>query len=138
MKWMIKLRLPSLLLQKRIKYYIIWGTIAAMIDLVVLYIFTDVVGVNYMISQIIAFIISFVVGFWFQKYITFDDQSSKKIVSQGLLFLLFQWIGLVINLLVLYVAVEYWWIYYMIWSIIAKWIVFIWNFVMNYCFNFKS
>ena len=128
------------LLQKIKRYkvirYILGGGLAALIDLLFLYIFTDVLGVYYIYSQIYAFCVSFLFSFFFQKYITFRDTSNKHI-QQGLLFLLFQLLGLGINLCIMYILVDMIVLYYLWASIVAKWIVFFWNFAMNHYFNFK-
>lgn len=123
-------------LQKKLTKYIIGWALAACIDLLILYICTDIIGIHYLYSQIIAFCISFVFGFLFQKYITFSN-TSKQFLREGGLFFLFQIIGLGINLLILKASVEIVWLHYLIWSIIAKWVVFLRNFGMNNIFNFK-
>lgn len=122
---------------KKLLSYIVWGGIAAIVDLTILYILTSITGIHYLISQTIAFCVSFFVLFFIQKHITFANKS-KKYFSQLLYFLLFQWIGLCINLILLHRFVEYIQLHYMIWSILAKGIVLVWNFTMNYYYNFKD
>ena len=122
--------------QKKIYKYFIGGVLAASIDLLVLYLCTDIIGIYYLYSQIIWFCISFIFAFLFQKYITFSN-STNQFLREGLLFFLFQIIGLWINLLILQASVEIIWLHYLLWSIIAKWVVFLRNFSMNNIFNFK-
>ncbi len=121
---------------KLIRYAIGWG-LAALIDLFFLWFFTDLIGVYYLTSQVFAFIISFTFGFYFQKYLTFRDYSGKQVKQAGI-FLVFQLLGLGINLLILKGLVEHFGLHYLIWSVIAKWVVFVWNFVMNHYFNFSG
>ena len=116
-------------------YFIGW-ILAASIDLLVLYLCTDIIEIYYLYSQIIWFCISFIFAFLFQKYITFSN-STNQFLREGLLFFLFQIIGLWINLLILQASVEIIWLHYLLWSIIAKWVVFLRNFSMNNIFNFK-
>lgn len=123
-------------LNKFIKYTI-WWWLAALVDLLLLYILTDYIWLYYLYSQILAFIISFIIWFLFQKHITFISKGNKTVI-EGFYFLLFQWIGLCINLLLLHRFVEYIHLHYMIWSILAKGIVLVWNFTMNYYYNFKD
>lgn len=126
--------LPLLL---KISKYAIGGAIAAGVDLLFLYIFTDIVGIYYVYSQVFSFVISFFVGFFLQKYVTFQNKH-KQYFMQMVWFLIFQLIWLIINLFVLTWAVEHLWVHYMRGSVIAKAVVFVRNFVMNYFFNFKQ
>jgi putative flippase GtrA len=64
---------------KKIGYYMIGGILATIIDMSLLYIFTDILHIHYLFSQGLSFGISFVVGFLFQKYITFQNKSSNHI-----------------------------------------------------------
>lgn len=117
--------------------YAVGGWLAALIDLFFLWVFTDQLGIYYLTSQALSFLISFTFGFYFQKYLTFRDFTGRHGV-QALLFLFFQIIGLGINLVILKWAVEYLGIHYLIGSIIAKGVVFIWNYIMNHFFNFSG
>jgi putative flippase GtrA len=120
---------------KIFKYIIGWW-LAALIDLWVLYLLVEAFHFHYMIWAIWAFVVSFSFGFLFQKYITFWN-FEKKHISQWLLFFLFQMIWLGINLLLLFILVETFHFHYFHVAILNKFIVFIWNFVMNNTFNFK-
>ncbi len=124
------------IINKFIKYAVWWG-IAAIVDLSILYILTSIFWIYYLISATISFIVSFFVWFFFQKYITFENYD-KKHMSQGFLFLVFQVIWMWINLLLLYIWVSILWFYYLYVAIFNKIIIFIWNFSMNYFFNFKQ
>lgn len=135
MKHLLKIRTNKELQKKLIKYILGW-TLAACIDLLILYICTDRIGIHYIYSQIIAFCISFAFAFRFQKKVTFANKS-KQFLREGGLFFIFQIIGLGINLLILKISVEIIWLHYLIWSIVAKGVVFLWNFGMNSNFNFK-
>ena len=128
------MKIPSM---RKIWFYMIWWVLATAIDMFFLYIFTDVLWVHYLFSQILSFSISLVFGFLFQKYITFQTNTWNS-VKQLLLFFLFQLLGLWINLLVLKIAVETFNVYYMIGALLAKGIVFCRNFLMNNFFNFKD
>jgi len=121
---------------KKIFKYAIWWWIAAIIDLSILYFLTNLVGIYYLISSIISFIVSLMVGFVFQKYITFQN-FEKKHIQQWSKFVFFQLIGLLINTIILYIWVEVFHIYYLYIALFNKIIIFIWNFSMNYKFNFK-
>jgi len=124
------------LLKTKIAKYIFWWWIAAIIDLLALYIFVDIFNVSYILWAIFAFIISFMFWFLFQKYITFSNKD-KKHLSQWLLFFLFQLVWLWVNILLLYIFVDKFWFYYIYVAIFNKFIIFIWNFFANNYLNFK-
>gem|GEM_PF-6571655 len=90
-----------------------------MIDLFFLWFFTDLLGIHYLTSQALAFLISFLFGFYFQKFLTFRDFSGAH-GKQALIFLAFQVIGLGINLAILKGTVEYFGRHYLIGSVFAK------------------
>lgn len=115
--------------------YTIWGWLGAGINIFFLRFFTDVVGVYYILSAIFAFIISVIVWFFFQKYFTFKN-SSRKHMRQLSLFVVFQGIGLLMDLFLLRLLVDKEWFYYIYVSLFNKWLLFIWNFVMNHFFTF--
>ena len=117
--------------------YMIWWVIATVIDMFFLYIFTDIFWVYYLISQIFSFCISLCFGFLFQKYITFKSTTGNSI-RQLLFFFFFQCIWLCINLLILKISVDIFHIHYLLWSLLSKWIVFLWNFIMNNMYNFNQ
>lgn len=116
--------------------YMLWGVTAAVIDLLFLSFFTEFLWLYYLFSQICSFCIAFCYSFWFQKRITFRDNSDNHLL-QGAKFLLFQLIWLWINLVILHYIVQTRWGHYLMWSILAKGVVFFRNFSMNKWFNFS-
>lgn len=123
--------------QNKIVRYAVWGWSAAVLDLLLLWLCTDVWWIYYLLSQVLAFIGSLSYGFVFQKYITFRDYS-KKHTWQMSKFFLFQLIWLLIGLVLLKWFVEWMWLHYLMWSAIAKVVVFARNYVMNNLFNFTD
>jgi putative flippase GtrA len=59
--------------------YVVSGGSAAIVDIVALYVFTDLFGIWYILSAILAFISAFFVSFLLQKYWTFKDNSNTNI-----------------------------------------------------------
>jgi putative flippase GtrA len=59
---------------KKFILYGVGGALGALTDLFFLYVFTEYAGLHYLISQVFSFIISFFVGFLFQKHITFQKK----------------------------------------------------------------
>lgn len=130
-------KLIKKILSYEIIRYSIWWWLAALLDLFLLWMFTDFFSVYYLLSAVFAFIISLSFGYFFQKYITFKDYS-KKHISQWWLFLGFQLVWQWIYMFLLRMLVTKLWRYYMLVAIIAKLIVFVRNYVSNSLFNFKK
>lgn len=122
--------------KKLIKYWI-GGGIGAVVDLALLYVFTEYFGIYYLISQVLAFIISVIVGFLFQKHITFQQKWGNVKIQWGL-FISFQIVWIAMNIGIMALLVELGGVHYLIASIIAKWVIFLRNFYMNHRYNFKS
>lgn len=130
----IKKLKDGILISKFLRYSIA-GWIGAGINVFFLRFFTDVVGIFYILSAIFAFIMSLVIWFFLQKYFTFRNKK-KKYIRQLSLFVLFQWIWLIIDVALLRLLVDTFWFYYLYVSIFNKAVIFIRNFVMNHFFTF--
>ena len=128
-------KLKDWILIKKFIRYIIGGGLGAVINVFFLWFFTDITGIYYIVSAILAFIISVTSWFFFQKYITFQN-TSKQHFKQLFWFFVFQWVGLLIDLFLLRLLVDKWWFYYLYVSIFNKWVIFIRNFAMNHFFTF--
>lgn len=124
----------SHLIEKFTKY-IVGGWLAAALDLACLYVFTDRAWIYYLYSSVFAFCISLIFWFFFQKYITFGDKSMNH-MSQWLRFLIYQLVWQWVNMILLRIFVDIYWLNYMLAAVINKGIIFIRNFVMNYFYNF--
>ncbi len=132
---MIKL-IKKLYSYEFIRYSIGWW-LAALLDLFVLRICTDILWIYYLLSAIIAFIISFTFWYIFKKYITFRDKT-KKHIKQWWLFLAFQLVWQWIYIWILRLWVDILWFYYLLVAIMWKWIAFIRNYLSNHYFNVKK
>jgi putative flippase GtrA len=119
-----------------VRYSIGW-LLAALLDLIILWICTDYIWIYYLFSAIISFFISVSFAFFFQKYITFKDKS-KKYLRQRILFIVFQLIWQFIYMIILRLWVDLLWYYYMFVAIVWKLIIFIRNYTSNRHFNFKK
>jgi dolichol-phosphate mannosyltransferase len=93
--------------------FLIAGSMGAIVNLSVLYIFTDILGVWYLYSSVSAFIGSFFVSFLLQKFWTFRDHSKDNIHKQASLYFLVLLCGLGLNTLILYFLVEYGGLHYL-------------------------
>jgi len=122
-----------------IKYLIVGGT-AALVDLVLLYILTDILGIWYLTSASLAFIVAFFVSFFLQKFWTFRDTDKEKMYKQLGIYLAVALINLLINAGLMYILVDGFKAWYILAQIIASGLIaiesyFIYNF---FIFNNKS
>ncbi len=104
----------------KIVRYLISGGMAAFTDLLFLYIFTDIFGIWYILSAIVAFLLSFLVSFSMQKYWTFKDHSSDRFRTQAVTYLFVTVTNLGINTLGIFLFVQYVHLHYMISQIIVS------------------
>jgi len=91
---------------KQIIKYIIAGGLAASVDLALLYILTGILGVWYLYSSGLAFVVAFFVSFYLQKFWTFRDSCRKKIYRQMTLYFVVTGVNLAINIGGMYVLVD--------------------------------
>ncbi len=118
-------------------YYLIISVIATVYDVALLYILTEFVGWNYLVSATISYCVGIVVEYVGQKTITFKD-TNKRIAKQFGLFAFISVIGLLINLGVLKLCVDLFGLHYMVGKIIAIGIGFFWNYTANRKLTFRK
>ncbi|HOD89797.1 MAG TPA: GtrA family protein, partial [archaeon] len=80
--------------------YVFASLIATIVDVSILYLFTDFLGIYYLVSAAISYICGLVVGYILQRKYTFQSKN-KKITKQFSLFTIISLIGLLINLIVI-------------------------------------
>ena len=117
--------------------YIISGGTAAAVDLGLLYIFTDVIGLWYLYSAIISFIFSLLTSFLLHKFWTFRENSLKRIKKQFIFFCALAFLNLGINTILMYIAVELLGIWYILSQFFIMGFIAFMNFVVNKTITFK-
>ncbi len=118
-----------------LKFFFIGGFFA-FLDLVILYIFTDIFGWFYLYSTVFWFIIVTSIAFFIHKRFTFQCKREDRL-RQYTLFFLVNIVGLGVYSWILYVWVEYLGIFYLYVAIVDKFLVFIWNFLANKYITFR-
>ena len=122
----LKEKTDNLLLQF-FRYIFVGGT-AFVIDFGLLYVFTTYLGIYYLISAVLSFLISVLVNYVMStKWVFNQDKINNKLVEFNL-FILISTIGLVFTEIILYLLTDICGIYYMISKIIASILVLFWNF----------
>jgi putative flippase GtrA len=109
--------------ESRIIRFIISGSIGAATDLLLLWFLTRIVGIWYLTSAVIAFVLSFIVSFFLQKIWTFKNREMEKIHIQAGAYLLITLCNLGINTLLVYAFVQYFSFHYLIAQVFASIII---------------
>jgi len=113
-------------MQMFFSYTVIAG-IATLVDLALLFFFTEFLGVWYIFSATISYSFAIVTNYSLNKIYNFKN-SSRQIAKQFSLFILVALVGLVLNLTLVFVMVEFLSIWYMFSRIISAFIVVAWSY----------
>ncbi len=111
------------------------GSISAVIDLGLLYIFVEYGKIRILLAATISFIFALFVSFFLHKFFTFKVGRGNTL-RQYIKFFLTSCVGLGLNTSILYVLVYKTGIWYIFAKIIAAGFVFIWNFSVNRYWTF--
>ncbi len=123
-----------------VRQFIIYGMVALIptaVDFGLIYFLTEFVGLYYMFSLVIAFIIGSIVSYFAQKKLTFQD-GSQKYLAQFSFFCLTNLGGLVINAGIVFGVVEYLGGWYLLGKVIASAVTYLWSFGVNRQITFKK
>lgn len=117
------------LLKQLLKFGIV-GIIATILDFIFLFLFTDVLGVYYLLSAAVSFILSTLFNYVASMRFVFNSKFSKDEKSKELiLFVILSVIGLLLNQFLMWFFVEKIALYYMAAKIVATFFVMAWNFI---------
>ena len=86
--------------------FIIAGGTSAMVDLVALYIFNVVFGMQYLLAAILAFLVAFGFSFTLHKYWTFKSHHGET-HKQAMLYFGTSLFGLFLNTILMYIFVDH-------------------------------
>lgn len=120
------------LVKQILKFGVVGGG-AFLIDYSILYLLTEFVGIHYLISSVISFIISLIFNYILSIYWVFDV-TKKQTAKEILIFTILSVIGLGINQVIMYVGSDLLNVYYMLTKLVATFIVMVWNFVTRKIF----
>ena len=115
--------------------YVIFAGIATLVDIGLLYFFTDIIGIWYFYSALIASTAGMVVNYSLNKYLNFANRSRQIILQFGM-FAAVAGVGIFLNQIILYTLVEFAHIYYLLAKIITVFIVMFWSFWGHKRFTF--
>jgi putative flippase GtrA len=106
--------------------YIFVGSVATVVDIGMLFLLTSVIGVHYLLSAALAFVMGIIVNYKLSTLWIFEKTNKRK--TEITIFTLIGIVGLGLNELILWIAVEEFAIYYVLAKIISTAIILIWNF----------
>lgn len=110
------------------------GIICFIIDYGLMIILTEVVGLTYLVSCALSFIISTIVNYILSMRFVFESKENVNKTVEFILFVIMSTIGLGLTELLMFLAVDKLNIYYMISKIVVTGIVMIYNFVTRKIF----
>ncbi len=121
------------LIAQLVKFGIV-GVFATLLEWIIFYICTNIIGIHYGISTIIGFSISTIFNYWASVKFVFDVDKEKDSRLNFLLFIILSMIGLGINELILWICIEKFTLYNMIGKVIATLVVMVFNFITRKLF----
>jgi dolichol-phosphate mannosyltransferase len=134
--------LPFLDSKRSFKQFIrfcIVGAICAVLNFSIYYSLTEWLGVWYVMSGAVAFIITAIINFIANKFWTFqNNKRGKEILNQVGKFAIVMISGVIINSSILYFITEFFGIDYRLSWVVATGIVTFWNYVLNRFWTFRT
>jgi len=118
--------------------FVIVGVANTLINLAILYVLTEFFRVYYMLSAIIAFLFAVTNSFLLNKTWTFEEKIGYKTKFKYAQFIFVSITALIVNLILLYVLVEYFNVWYMVAQIIGIGSNLLVNFFGNKLWTFKE
>lgn len=122
---------------KEIINYLIFGGLTTLISIVTYAIFTKVFHIDYLISNILSWIIAVLFAYVTNKIFVFESKS-KKNIKEITSFFFFRVVSLIMEMIILYVFVDMLHIDDLVTKIIAQIIVIVSNYVFSKVFVFKK
>lgn len=120
--------------------YLIFGVLTTLISIASFFIFSDVLNVNYLISNVLSFILSVLFAFVTNKLYVFKskDKNRNKVIKELISFFSSRIFTFLIDMLIMYVGVSVLKIDKMIIKVITQFIVIVLNYVLSKIFVFKK
>lgn len=108
--------------------YLFVGGIAAVVNIGMLYVFTDIININYIISNVLSFILGLFVNYLLSKKFVFQGETNISKTKEFVIYAIIGVLGLGIDTLLVWLFTDICGFYYMISKLISTLLVFIWNF----------
>lgn len=108
--------------------YFFVGGFAAVANISILYIFTSLIHLYYILSNVLGFVFGLIINYILSKKFVFTDGVKINKKKEFTIYLVIGILGLLLDSLILWLCTSVFGIYYLISKIISTFIVFIWNF----------
>lgn len=108
--------------------YIFVGGISAVVNILALYVFTEIFSIYYLISNGIGFVLGITTNYILSKIFVFSLENSKNRSTEIIIYIIIGILGLGIDSLIMWTTTSLIGVYYILSKVISTAIVFIWNF----------
>ncbi|MFA5331110.1 MAG: GtrA family protein [Methanoregula sp.] len=125
------------LFNSRLVRFLFVGSTSSLVDIGGMFVFTEFFGIWYMLSATLSYCCGIVVSYILNKSLTFHD-SSRNYAAQFTTFATISVSCLIINLGIIWMAVDLFSLNYMTGKIIATLGAFLWNYHGQSRFTFKN
>lgn len=122
---------------KQFLKYIFVGALGTLVNLCVLYVFTDIFNVWYIISAVIAFLVSVINNYILNKIWTFQEKIQEQIIQKYFKYTFICILSLFVNISILFILVEFYDVWYIFAEVVAIGGAFLINFLGNNLWTFK-
>lgn len=115
--------------------YLFAGSLSFVSNIGLLFILVTYLSWWYLAASVVAFVISVIISFLAQKYITFRDKSTDRIPNQMFQYILIALFNVIANTVMVFILVDFMHILYLIAQIlsagaIAVWSLFVYRFII--------
>ena len=122
---------------KQYLQFITVGGLGVIINLTLLFMLTEFLGIFYIFSEMIAFLIATIHNYFLNKVWTFKEKFRENSVQKLIQYLTVSLFGLMINLSILFIVVEFFGIWYIISELFGTGASSFLNFYGNKYWTFK-
>ncbi len=129
--------MTDILITKEIYRYVIAAFCAFAVDYLVLFLLTNYIGLYYLVSSGISFILGVSIMYFFSINWVFSKRAIKMQKVEIVIFFITSIIGLAGNIFFMWVLTSLLSVFYLISKIIVTFIIFFWNFLSKKIFIFS-
>ncbi|MDA3839731.1 MAG: GtrA family protein [Patescibacteria group bacterium] len=123
---------------KKIFRFVVAGGSATAVDIFLLFFLTEIIGLWYIHSAVLAFAASFFVSFYLQKYWTFEDNRENMKTKQMLMHFMVASTNLTLNTFGIFYLVHFMHIYYLLAQLMVVGFLGVGSFLMYNIVIFKK
>ena len=136
LSWLFRDKTDSTLIQ--LFRYGFVGGIAFLVDYGTLYVLTEFLGLHYLLSATLAFVMGLVTNYLLSIAWVFNSHKSRSRWAEFTVFALIGIIGLGLNALIMYLCTDLLGMHYLISKLVSTVMVFFWNFFARKTILFKT